>query len=483
MQVDRHLGTLADYRRLSDRLHRKGMYLVQDIVVNHNGDYFWYDRPAWRADDPAAGYAANDRTPPVARPRQAPFHLNDPRRAADRRAGIYHWTPNVADFGDPDQVLSWQMSGLDDLNTDNAAVRRALRRSYGHWIRAVGVDAYRVDTALYVPPNFFTDFLHARDPRAPGIDRVARQTGRRGFFSFGEGFAIDKPGEDRQSRRIEAYAGPGRLPGMLNFPLYGALGDAFARGRPTRELADRIETMMRVHRDPHRMPSFVDNHDVDRFLAGGDDTGLRQALLAMMTLPGIPVIYYGTEQGFREPRQAMFAAGSGSGSRDHYDTTAPLYRYVRALTALRAERRQFSRGVPVLLRSDPSGPGVIAWRTDHAGRSALVAFNTADHATLADHLATGLAAGHAAARALWHRWPAGRAGRRCARRAEPVRCRRAAPGSGGPSHHVARRPPAPPSAWTPCPPRRCTMHCGSAAARRTPHPLCWWWTRTWIAPR
>ena len=111
-----------------------------------------------------------------------------------------------------------------------------------------------------------------------------------------------------------------RLQGMINFPLYGSLGDVFARGRPTAELADRIEAMLRVHANPHLLPSFIDNHDVDRFLAGGSEAALKQALLAMMTLPGIPVIYYGTEQGFAEQRAAMFAAGYGSGGRDRFDT-------------------------------------------------------------------------------------------------------------------------------------------------------------------
>src|SRR5690606_17623939 len=102
------------------------------------------------------------------------------------------------------------------------------------------------------------------------------------------------------------------LPAMINFPLYGSLGDAFARARPPAELADRIQRMLRVHVDPHRMPSFIDNHDVERFLAAGSEPGLRQALLAMFTLPGIPVIYYGTEQGFTRMRGSMFAAGWGS---------------------------------------------------------------------------------------------------------------------------------------------------------------------------
>ena len=89
----------------------------------------------------------------------------------------------MRDYTRRQQVLGWQMSGLDDLNTEHPAVRRALRASYGHWIREAGVDAFRIDTAFYVPPAFFDDFLHAPDAAAPGIARVARQTGRRDFFS------------------------------------------------------------------------------------------------------------------------------------------------------------------------------------------------------------------------------------------------------------------------------------------------------------
>ena len=158
--------------------------------------------------------------------------------------------------------------------------------------------------------------------------KVAAAAGKPDFHLFGEGFGIDKAYEDAMARKIEtcARAADGRplLPAMINFPLYGTLGDVFARGRPPAELGFRIDSMMKVHADPWRMPTFVDNHDVDRFLAGGDEAGLRQALLAMMTLPGIPTIYYCTEQGFREQRAAMFAGGYGSGGRDRFDTAAPL---------------------------------------------------------------------------------------------------------------------------------------------------------------
>ncbi len=423
LQVDKHLGTLADYQALSRSLHRRGMVLVQDIVPNHMGNYFTY-RDRWVKDDPAQGWEAHDQTRPVPRPSQPPFDQNDPRDPKQRAAAIYHWTPDIRDYNDPVQEHSFQMGGLDDLNTENPVVRRALRRSFGHWIRQVGVDAFRVDTAFYVSPGYFADLLYSNDAEAPGVMHVARSTGRKAFHVFGEGFGIDKAGQDVQARKIEGYVTlapaqapqvgpvaanerrrglkPGQplMPGMLNFPLYGALGEVFARGKPPAELADRIQRMMAVHRHPHLMPSFVDNHDVDRFLAGSSEAGLRQALLAMFTLPGIPVIYYGTEQGFREQRASMFAAGWGSGGRDRFDTGAPLYRAIAEMAALRKQHRVLSRGVPTVLHAQAAQPGALAWTmtapTGAArGERMLVVFNTAGHESLVDKLPTGLAAGTA----------------------------------------------------------------------------------------
>lgn len=396
MRVDRHLGTLDDYRTLSHALHSQGLYLVQDIVLNHTGNFFGYASD-WAAGDPARGYRPNTGSRPVTAPTQSPFDLNDPRDPAHRAAGIYHWTPDVRDFKLPQQVLNWQMSGLDDLNTEHPRVRRALRESYGHWIREVGVDAFRVDTAFYLPPDFFADFLRATDPQAPGIQRVARATGRKDFYTFGEGFAIDAPFDTREARRIERYVrGPDGTPlmsGMLDFTLYGSLGDALARGAPAAVLGHRITQRMKVHGAPHRMATFVDNHDVDRFLAGGSEAGLRQALLAIMTLPGVPVLYYGTEQGFTEQRGAMFAAGFGSGGRDRFDTAHPLYQTIARLTALRREHRLFSRGVPTVLQASATGPGVLAWRMQHGREAALVVLNTADAPVLMHRLSTGAPAG------------------------------------------------------------------------------------------
>jgi glycosidase len=394
--VDAHLGTLADYQELSRRLHGAGMVLVQDIVLNHTGSWFDYEG-GWDAADPLAHFQLTPDSRGRSAPSQWPFSLNDVRRAEDRAAGIYHWTPDVRDYNDAAQVLTFQMGGLDDLNSESPLVRQALRQSYDHWIRAVGVDGFRIDTAFYVPREALDDFLYAEDAEDPGVMLAARAAGRPGFHVFGEGFATDKPYEDTQARRIDALMhrddGSPLLPGMLNFPLYASIGDVFARGRPTAEMAWRIGSMMRVHEQPELMPSFLDNHDVDRFLAGGSEAGLKQGLLLMMTLPGIPTIYYGTEQAFSKPRAAMFKAGSDSGGRDHFDTGAPLYRYIQAVTGLRRGHRLFSRGRPTVLKANAAGPGVLAYRMDHAGEAAIVVFNSSDGEVLLDNLDTGLDAG------------------------------------------------------------------------------------------
>ena len=394
-RVDAHFGDLRDYQRLADGLHRKGMYLVQDIVVNHTGNYLRYPRE-WDAADPTVGVAMNTQSEPPGPPSQKGLELNDPRNPLHRAQARYHFTPTIRDFNDPLQERTFQLADLDDLNTRNPEVRRLLRRSYGDWIKRVGVDGFRVDTAFYVEPDFFEDFLHSKDPQAPGVLAVARATGRVNFHLFGEGFATDRPFEDSQAKKIERYMtaenGQPLLPGMLNFPLYGSTLDVFARAQPTAILAARIASMQALHRQIGLMPSFVDNHDVERFLTTGDEDGLRQALLLIMTLPGIPVIYYGTEQGFKIQRQALFKGGFAANGRDHFAQDSALYRYIARVSQLRRAHVALTHGTPRVLQSNAAGAGLLAYRMQSADQQLLVVFNSAGARVLVDRLSTGLPA-------------------------------------------------------------------------------------------
>jgi glycosidase len=368
-QLDPHLGSDADYKQLSLALKARNMKLVQDIVLNHTGDYFTYQR----GKNNALTLKHSNQAP-----EQFPFSLNDPRRALDQRVAAYHWTSDVSDFQDWRQLQINQMSGLDDINTENALVRRVLRQSYARWLSEFGVDAFRVDTALYVPKTFLRDFFWSRERSSPGVNHVAQRLGKDDLMSFGEGFAIDQAYANKSSKSIARYSLPGAM-AMLNLPLYGSLNDVFARGLAPAVLAHRINSMMRIHSDIHTMPSFIDNHDVDRFAAASDQQATATALVALFTLPGIPVIYYGTEQNLTVQRASMFAAGWGSGGKDHFDTSHCQFQLIKKLSELRLGQAALTEGKPKILAANQNGPGALVYKMmsrDPNDAQFLVAINT-----------------------------------------------------------------------------------------------------------
>src|SRR6185436_8674596 len=124
MSVDKHVGTLEEYRLLAERLHARGMYLIQDVVLNHTANYFRYDG-AWDAADPTRNFVLVPDSAGRTAPTQWPFKLNDVRDPAQRKAAIYHWTPTIGDVNRRDEELTFQLGQLDDLNTENPVVRTA----------------------------------------------------------------------------------------------------------------------------------------------------------------------------------------------------------------------------------------------------------------------------------------------------------------------------------------------------------------------
>ncbi|MBN1660380.1 MAG: alpha-amylase [Anaerolineae bacterium] len=150
-----------------------------------------------------------------------------------------------------------------------------------HWLSEFDVDGYRLDYANGPGPDFWTDFWRACKDVKPDS------------FCFGE--VIDAPDV------LRTYVG--RLDGCLDFHLGDALRRTFALGRWTEGDLERfVAQHYRFFPASFLMPTFIDNHDMDRFLylAGGDKEALRRAAAAQMRLPGPPIIYYGTEVGLSQ---------------------------------------------------------------------------------------------------------------------------------------------------------------------------------------
>ena len=76
-EVDKHFGDLKLYQQLSHEIHERGMYLIQDIVLNHTGNFFNYEG-GYNKDSLDLFYKTNIKSTPVSKPSQYPFNLNDP---------------------------------------------------------------------------------------------------------------------------------------------------------------------------------------------------------------------------------------------------------------------------------------------------------------------------------------------------------------------------------------------------------------------
>ncbi len=385
-QVDPHYGTLDDYKRLSHELHCRGMYLIQDLVANHVGNFYAYEGE-YNPDDTAEGFYLLEPDSHQPAPTQFPFNQIDRRNPEHFAADIYHWTPPINDFASLHQEHNYSLGHVGDINTENPEVIAKFKEIYQFWIDEVGVDAFRMDTVSLVPFDFWNRFLRDDD----GIYAHARARGKEHFLTFGEATAASDPFDDAGERRVAAYLETdGRLGpnSMLGYPLYHGINRALARGGSSAALGYRLERHMDSYPDPFAIPVFIDNHDTARFLAAGHPAGFRQALALLFTIPGIPIVYQGTEQALPESRMALFASGYRN-AEGSFDTESDHFQYLRRLTGLRAEHPVLIRGGLEVLASETAGPGVLAYRREYQGESVVVLLNTADHSAFAHRLNIG----------------------------------------------------------------------------------------------
>ena len=170
------------------------------------------------------------------------------------------------------------------VNTDHPAAREYLIGAAQHWLE-LGCDGFRLDHAHGATHAFWSAF------------RAGTRAARADAAIFGE--ITDTPA------LMRSYAG--RMDGVLDFPLLDLLRGFFAFQSIGVSQFDRA---LRQHFGYFGaelvLPSFLDNHDMNRFLwlVGGDTRRLKLAALCQFTLPQPPIVYYGTEVGLSQ-RQAV----------------------------------------------------------------------------------------------------------------------------------------------------------------------------------
>ncbi len=352
--VDEHLPSPGlGFAELTSLLRREhGLKTVLDIVCNHGSPSF-----TMPADQPMFGeiYAA-DGTLLADHGNLHPTEL-DP---ANPLHAFFHPEPDLA-----------QLSNLDD---GNPAVLDYFVDAYSRRIDE-GAAAFRIDTMRHMPTAFWRKF-------------AARiRAGHPGFFMFGEVFSSDS-GELAEY----TYAADGGM-SVLDFPgkdrmlgMFGAAGAGFETA------VDALALTSGVYRNPYELMTFYDNHDMPRMDA--DDAGFINAHNWLFTARGIPVVYYGSEIGFRA------GAPEHGGNRDYFGQenverarAHPVRAALARIANLRRESVALQRGLQanVELRGDRA-VFYRVYQQDGVNQTALVALNksaAADRVAVAEGLSPG----------------------------------------------------------------------------------------------
>lgn len=253
--VEPRLGSGDDLRRLIDEAHGRGMKVLLDYTANHISD----QHPIFQSV------------------------LHDPHSPYRDWFSFTRY---------PDQYVSFfGVPELPQLNSDHPEARRFMIEPALYWL-GQGVDGFRLDYTIGPSHAFWVDF------------RAATRALRPDSVMIGE--AVDT------AEALGTYMG--RLDGCLDFLLLQSIRRFFAFGEIT---ASRFDSFLSRHLaafDPgFVMPSFLDNHDMNRFLwiVHGDLRRLKLAALCQYSLPHPPVLYYGTEAGLSQQRDVRYSDGSG----------------------------------------------------------------------------------------------------------------------------------------------------------------------------
>ncbi|MDX2298500.1 MAG: alpha-amylase family glycosyl hydrolase, partial [Xanthomonadaceae bacterium] len=436
-RVDPHFGSNADFKALVDAAHARGMKVIMDIVINHSADVIDYRECApvaeggvasARSDCPYRNKAMYPYTrrggrngvpinvgfagdTPAQQTAENFAHLTDPDyaytpfvRAAEAHVKVPDWLNDPIYYHNRgnslwkgESALGGDFAGLDDLFTEHPRVLAGMIDIYKDWITRYRVDGFRIDTAKHVDDAFWQRFI-------PAILAHAKAEGIPNFYLFGEAYALTPKDLSRFTREAA-------FPAVLDFAFQQAAMHTVAEGAPTRRLKKLFDAD-RLYADgvagAARLPTFLGNHDMGRFgfflqqsqEKHADAAGmLKRAMLGhalLLLARGVPVIYYGDEQGFtgdggdQDSREDMFPSrvvsyndnrligSSTTTADDNFDPAHPLYRELAALAALRNAHPAL-RGGEQVVRYSESRAGLFAFsRIDRAsGEELLVVLNTA----------------------------------------------------------------------------------------------------------
>jgi glycosidase len=269
-KIDPRYGTNEDYVRLVKEAKKRGIKIIMDQVLNHNGSYHY-----WTDDLPSEDwyhYAKDSVKPMTSHKRTV---LSDPYVAESDRIAFSN---------------GWFVDRMPDLNQQNKLLSTYLIQNAIFWIEYSGIQGIRQDTYSYPDPGFMNDWSSRILLEYPNFNLV------------GEEWSVNPAIVSRwQLGKQNTDGFESNMPSMMDFPLQKAIVSSINKEeQPWINSFDEVYEMMGndfLYPDPNNLVVFLDNHDMARIYdqVDGSKAKLEMALTYLYSTRGIPQVYYGTE--------------------------------------------------------------------------------------------------------------------------------------------------------------------------------------------
>jgi alpha-amylase len=269
-RVAKAYGTNDDFKRFAAEAHRRGIKVLVDMVLNHTSN----EHPWFQA-------ALHDTTSPY--------------------RGWYRWSPTKPAEKGPWGQEAWHKSpvrdeyyygvfwsGMPDLNYANPAVVAEADKIARFWLEEMHVDGFRLDAVSYLMED------HGRLQHSPGTHAVLHdyeayvRSLKPNVFTVGEVYAP-----------IDTVLG--YYPDQLDSYFAFEVADSLIAGVRNGSAKNLLGPVLRLQREAPagRWSPFLRNHDQTRTRTelGGDMAKARIASFLLLTMPGMPFVYYGEEIG------------------------------------------------------------------------------------------------------------------------------------------------------------------------------------------
>lgn len=275
-KIDPRYGSNEDFAKLSAELHKRDMKHIMDFVPNHWG------LSHWLIQDP---------------PDKNWVHYWEGRENGFKRSNYIQtsqFDPYASESDAKGCMDGWFDYTMPDMNESNPMVINYLVQNAIWWIESGDLDGMRVDTYPYNDKRGITEWVTRVMEEYPKLNIV-------GEIFMHETAHIAYWQKDSKIGAIQDFNS--NLPSVMDFPLHDILPQVFNEdeqnwGDGVYKVYDHL-TKDFLYPNINNVLIKMGNHDVNRINQefDGDIEKYKLALTLIMTLRGIPQIYYGDEIG------------------------------------------------------------------------------------------------------------------------------------------------------------------------------------------